>query len=452
MGGCAWGDRTIKCLQGLAWWCTDRSLRGKSLDVVTFYNHDAQLDAIEESELDYEELKKESNLDKPEKFKTEKWTEWEESVYNYFASHRNSKGVPYSYVIRKMPNPTPPFLMEREYEIIYFARHEGTAFKRDSKHVLQILKELTNGTSAETWMKGKTCGRLAFLALQDHYDGKAEGERRKAVVRADLEKIFYRNEATFPFETFVTKLQHIFNVLEKYGMPEYEQNKVNYLLDKINCPDKRFQNHVDIARANYSQTFIQAATYLQTQVSRIFPQAQPTSGRYKKRGIAGLSKEQGGRGHWRGGGRGRGRGGRGRGRGRGGGGRGAKMENGIDISDPCRWYEPDEPSALTDKTCREILNNPQRQAAIDKRKRKRNSSAVTASQNDNDRARERSELITALMNAQGQRNTSAVCSRTPVNGSRATSAANRGPPSQVSTGQSDSASIITYDHLGNIVE
>ena len=61
-------------------------------------------------------------------------------------------------------------------------------------------------------------------------------------------------------------------------------------------------------------------------------------------------------------------------------------------------------------------------------------------------------LITALMNAQGQRNTSAVRSRTPVNGSRATSAANRGPPSQVSTGQSDSASIITYDHLGNIVE
>ena len=84
---------------------------------------------------------------------------------------------------------------------------------------------MKNDTSAETWMKGKTCGRLAFLALQDHYDGKAEGERRKAVVRADLEKIFYRNEATFPFETFVTKLQHIFNVLEKYGMPEYEQNK-----------------------------------------------------------------------------------------------------------------------------------------------------------------------------------------------------------------------------------
>ncbi len=114
-------------------------------------------------------------------------------------------------------------------------------------------------------MNGKTCGRLAFLALQDHYDGKAEGERRKVVVRADLAKTFYRNEAaTFSFETFVTKLQHIFNVLEKYGMLEYEQNKVNYLLDKVNCPDKRFQNHVDIARANYSQTFVQAATYLQT--------------------------------------------------------------------------------------------------------------------------------------------------------------------------------------------
>ena len=53
------------------------------------------------------------------------------------------------------------------------------------------MKELTNGTQAEDWMKGKICGRTAMIALHDHYDGKSEGERRMAVAKVDLTKLFY---------------------------------------------------------------------------------------------------------------------------------------------------------------------------------------------------------------------------------------------------------------------
>ena len=61
-------------------------------------------------------------------------------------------------------------------------------------------------------MKGKRCGREAMKALQAHYDGAAESGRRLTVAKADLLKLFYRNESTFSFEKYVTKLLEIFNL------------------------------------------------------------------------------------------------------------------------------------------------------------------------------------------------------------------------------------------------
>ena len=55
--------------------------------------------------------------------------------------------------------------------------------------------------------------------LHTHYDGTSEGSRRKRVSRSDLKKIFYKNETTFTFEKYVTKLKGIFNVLGKYSVP-----------------------------------------------------------------------------------------------------------------------------------------------------------------------------------------------------------------------------------------
>ena len=77
---------------------------------------------------------------------------------------------------------------------------------RDSRKVLDILKEPILGTGAETWIKGLKCGRKSMQELQDHYDGTSEGARRKKVARAYLNKIFYNNETTFIFENYVKKL------------------------------------------------------------------------------------------------------------------------------------------------------------------------------------------------------------------------------------------------------
>ncbi len=116
---------------------------------------------------------------------------------------------------------------------------------------------------------------------------------------------------------------------------------------------------VSIARSNHNKTFVAASTYIQTEVSRIFPESQPGSGRYKSRRY--IKAMQGGQGGWRGGGCF---------------GRGymadvVEEENGVDISDPTRWYSNEELDALTPDTRHWILTHKDHPAAaIANRKRK----------------------------------------------------------------------------------
>lgn len=180
--------------------------------------------------------------------------------------------------------------------MIYTAKLNGNQFNRDSKHIYNILKQFTNGTDAATWMKGTRCGRAAMQALQKHYNGVAEGERRMEAARGDLNRLFYKNETTFSFEKYVTKMKECHDVLLKYGKPKYQSDKIANLIDKINCKDAEVQMHVSIVR-NTCTTFEEAVTEIATQISRIFPSSHPSSGRYNKRRISAMGgKGRGGRG------------------------------------------------------------------------------------------------------------------------------------------------------------
>ena len=158
-------------------------------------------------------------------------------------------------------------------------------FTRDSRKVLYILKEMTLVTDAETWIKGLKCSRKEMQKLQPYYYGTSEGARRKEVARADIRKILYKNENTFTFEKYVTKLRGVFNLLEKYDVPLYEEQMVKNLLDHIMSPNTDFKTEVNICRSSHSYTFVKASTYLSTVVAIIYPYARPSSGRFRKRSI-----------------------------------------------------------------------------------------------------------------------------------------------------------------------
>ena len=451
-GGCNYGELRVRNLQGLVWWCNDRHLRGKDLDLANEFNAAALLVARDEAKLDYEESKQDAIVDKPGKFDTKKWHDWSEALENYLSSIKNIKGIPMSYVIREDPPTIPAAQMDREQEIIYNASLTDSMFKRDNKHIEQLLKELIVGTDAEHWARGKKGARDIMIALREHYDGKAEGERQKAIANADLGKLFYRNESTFPFEKFVTKLKEGFDILEKYSVPVHEENKLRMLFEKMQCNNAEFKSEVILCRATHT-VFTDATIYLQTAVTRIFPNFQPSSGRYNRRRNINAS------------GRGRGRGrGRGAGRGRGGRGHGKKpsgtMENGVDISDVTRWYSQKEFDKLSHDTRSYILNHPDRATAVEARKKQKVSATSTErSTTDEEQNRMVSATITGTMRALSQRGQQmAAQPRYSLNGNRSISGAGQAnrsqPPSNISTPTNadtgDDMSRVTYDHLGNI--
>ena len=58
---------------------------------------------------------------------------------------------------------------------------------------------------------------------------------------SDLKNFFYKNDTTFTFEKYATKLKGGFNVLEKYVFPIYEDQMVEYLLDQIMSPNTELE-------------------------------------------------------------------------------------------------------------------------------------------------------------------------------------------------------------------
>ena len=112
-----------------------------------------------------------------------------------------------------------------------------------------------------------------MIAFQTHYDGTSEGDRRKQVARSDFGKLFYRNETTFSFETYVTTMKSNFIILKRYNVPKHDEEKVCMLLDNMNCINAELKTEINICRLQHSNTFEDATTYLATQISCIFPDA-----------------------------------------------------------------------------------------------------------------------------------------------------------------------------------
>ena len=77
------------------------TLSGKTTDLNNIKSY-VLSDANKESLIDFEDYRDDKwELSKPKEFSHERWTQWFDIIYNYFASHIKIHGVPLSYVIRK---------------------------------------------------------------------------------------------------------------------------------------------------------------------------------------------------------------------------------------------------------------------------------------------------------------------------------------------------------------
>jgi hypothetical protein len=353
------GDMKRKSLAGLAWWVTEKTRCGETIDLAEF-DDETRRSAVVEAKTEHEDAKAESQASKPDKFKYSEWTELENSVYTYLLSLKNPLGVPLAYVIRKdsMYYDIDP----RTASIISNASLAGAVFRSDSQKVLTLLKTLTNGTDAENWMKGKSCGRDAMSALQAHYDGEAEAEKRKEAARSDLKVLLYRNEALFSFEKYLNRMKRCFDILEKYGVPYYEEDKVKLLLDRIQTSHAEVKTQVSICRSNHAASFVDASTYMSKEISRIFPTSNVGSVSFGKgprskqaRNVSSSAINRRGRKRLIG-----------------------TSNNGVDISDTTRYFSKDEWRKLDDDVKTRILEDPERAKKKQARQAKKKISSVSS--------------------------------------------------------------------------
>ena len=80
IGLTCYGDQRIKCLQDLALWDTNLTLRGIHIVLVDF-DATMMVDCIDEAKLDYENRKNDPDIKKPDKFLHKNWVAWEDMVY-----------------------------------------------------------------------------------------------------------------------------------------------------------------------------------------------------------------------------------------------------------------------------------------------------------------------------------------------------------------------------------
>jgi hypothetical protein len=271
----------------------------------------------------------------PDSFNANDYKNWIKKVTNYLDSRTGKSGVPLSYVIRA-EDADPDEAPDEYTRALWAASFHTPQFKEDNREVYHLFKDLLTMTDGATWFEKVSDGdgRAAHLLLREHYVGEAHDMRRAASANAKLEALFWKSEASFPFEKYLTRMNEAFKELEDAGQPLYPQQKVQWLLRSIKCDDIQVQTTMGIIRDRYLLDFDSACLTLSRTISSRFASVEP--GRNKRSiGATTTTHSRGGRG------RGRGRGSNNRGHGNGGG----KMKvtmNGVDVSDIHRNFSTDE--------------------------------------------------------------------------------------------------------------
>jgi hypothetical protein len=330
------GLARTKKLKAIKFWITKKLRENAPCDLVEL-NEAFIGDLIREMSLTKSDKDSDSKLYYPDAFNASDYKNWIKKVSNYLDSRKGKAGVPLSYIIR--PADANPDDAQDEYtRALWAASFETPQFKDDNREVYHLFKDLLTKTDGATWFEkvNDGDGRAAHLLLREHYVGEAHDMRRAASANAKLEALFWKSEASFPFEKYLTRMNEAFRELADAGQPMYVQQKVQLLLRSIKCDDIQVQTTMGIIRDRYLNDFDAACLTLSRTVSSRFASIEPGK---NKRSIGATStntrntRGSGGRGRSRSGGRGN----------QGGGGKRMKvMMNGVDVSDIHRNFTSDE--------------------------------------------------------------------------------------------------------------
>ena len=136
-----------------------------------------------------------------------------------------------------------------------------------------------------------------------------------------LAQLHFKNEASFPFEKYITRLYECFEALEDNEQGYRDAQKDNKMLENVTLSTVVVIALKTLIGNSYPNDFAQASTHMAAQIA-LFLLA--TQGKIRNKRCIGAMDSRGG-----------GRGGRGRGR-------YTTLLSGVDVSDPSRSFSPNE--------------------------------------------------------------------------------------------------------------
>ena len=176
----------------------------------------------------------------PGKLKDDKkWQEWITGFENMLSTLLGVNGVPLLYVIREKEEAEPEGHNTFVQKCIACAPLAGPHFEADARKVHQLATSFTQGETSEQWIKmhvKKQNGRIDLKALCAHYQGAGNTTRRIAEATRLRETLHYKNERSLSFATFLSKVQHMFNLFEEEDEPLTESAKFRFLMEKVQNP------------------------------------------------------------------------------------------------------------------------------------------------------------------------------------------------------------------------
>jgi hypothetical protein len=325
------GMGQIKRLKTLAYWIRKMRREGQAIDIDNL--DEAQLDSVADEVALTTPTKPDEKLFYPLAFDSTKYVSWSRSFANYLDSRIGKANVSLSYIIRPV-DADPEQAVDEYQRVLWMTPHHGPAFEDDNRQVYRIYKDLIVGTDGWAWfsMAPEGNGRAAHRFLQQHYLGDDANARRAVQSKAYLERLHYKNEATFAFKEYVTRLHECFEALEDNNQGLIDAHKVDKLLAGVQSNNVEVMSLKTYIRAQHANDFNAAATHMAKQIVAIYPAAHQQDPRVKRR-MAAIDT----------GARGRGRFGTNN---RNGGGR--NMINGVDVSNPNRNFTNEEWNKLRD--------------------------------------------------------------------------------------------------------
>ena len=97
---------------------------------------------------------------------------------------------------------------------------EYCRFRADRRKIAYLITPLVLGADAFECCginSAQIKGREGWLELLSHCNGSTESELRISAARHKLSNLFYKNEITFNFEIFSTRLKDSFETMDNYG-------------------------------------------------------------------------------------------------------------------------------------------------------------------------------------------------------------------------------------------